>query len=180
MNTSRRPLFFLLLSTVVVTGLSLPAAAQSTDSKPAASEKTKTSSSPQKPVHRTHTVITNDDSIVRLAERSAPQAEKPAAGPQSAAEAAKEPSAATEDPEQKKAEIAALEKQIKEKQRRVELLMRLFVTDEKSFLKDPLNPSEDAVTQERRRYEQDELLWETAEVVKLRAKLDSLKAAAER
>jgi hypothetical protein len=128
-------------------------------------------------VHKPHTVIINDP-IVRLAAPSSRPAVGPGA-PAAEAAAAKESPATGEDGTQKKAEIAALEKQIKEKQQKVELLMRLFVADEQAFLKNPVSPSEDPVTRERLRYEQDELHWETAEVARLRAQLDALKSATE-
>ncbi|HYL84339.1 MAG TPA: hypothetical protein VE263_08900 [Candidatus Angelobacter sp.] len=112
---------------------------------------------------------------MRLSERSAARSVEPSAA-EPVTETAKEANTPAEDPAQRKAEIASLEKQIKDKQQRVELLMRLFVADEKSFVKDPLNPSEEPTVQERRRYEQDELRFEAAEVARLRAKLDALKA----
>jgi hypothetical protein len=73
-------------------------------------------------------------------------------------------------------DVALLEKQIKEKQSHIVLLLRLFVDDEKKFVTDPTNPAVDAATKERRKYEQDELLWETAELAKLKARWEELKA----
>jgi hypothetical protein len=179
MNHSRRPLFLMVLfaSVAGILGSSAASWAQ-TEDKAAPSEKSQTSSGPRKPMHKPAMVISKD-SIVRLADRvSLPPVQPPGAEPATAP--AKESSATAEDTRQRKAEIAAVEKQIKDKQQRVELLMRLFVADERSFLKDPLNASEDPATQERRRYEQDELRWETAEVARLRARLDELKAMPER
>jgi hypothetical protein len=71
-------------------------------------------------------------------------------------------------------EVATLQQQIKDKQKRIALLMRLFVDDEKAFLIDPGNANGDAAVAERRRYEQDELRWETAELGKLKMKLEEL------
>ena len=85
--------------------------------------------------------------------------------------------AAPEDPEKRAAEMASLEKQIQDKQKRIVLLMRLFVNDERPFLNDPGNPKGDEASQERRKYEQDELLWETSQLAKLKAGLNELKAA---
>jgi hypothetical protein len=73
-------------------------------------------------------------------------------------------------------DLALLEKQIKERQSHIVLLLRLFVDDEKKFVTDPTNPAVDAATKERRKYEQDELLWETAELAKLKARWEQLKA----
>ena len=71
-------------------------------------------------------------------------------------------------------EIASLEKQIQEKQKRITLLMKLFVDDEKEFLKNSGAAEMNPVAQERRRYEQDELRWETAELAKMRGRLEAL------
>ncbi len=77
----------------------------------------------------------------------------------------------------KAAEIASLEQRIRDKQKRIVLLMRLFVQDERAFLNDPGNPNVDAASAERRRYEQDELRWETAELAQLKARLREITAA---
>jgi len=77
----------------------------------------------------------------------------------------------------KAAEIALLEQQIRDKQKRITLLMRLFVEDEQKFLNDPGNPAVDAASAERRRYEQQELLWETAELARLKTKRAGFTAA---
>jgi hypothetical protein len=170
MHPAVRPLCFRIFSAVIAGILTFSGASWAqTQDQPAPTEKASPSSAPQKPVHKPHTVIINDP-IVRLA--------APSSRPEAAA--AKESPPTAEDATQKKAEIAALEKQIKEKQQKVELLMRLFVTDEQAFLKNPVSLSEDPVTRERLRYEQDELHWETAEVARLRARLDALKSAMER
>jgi hypothetical protein len=72
--------------------------------------------------------------------------------------------------------LGSLEKLIKEKQSRIVLLLRLFVDDEKKFVMDPTNPAVDAAAKERRKYEQDELLYETAELAKLKARWEQLKS----
>ena len=79
----------------------------------------------------------------------------------------------------KNEEIAAVENQIVEKQKRIALLMRLFVNDEPAFLIDPTNKDVDAAVRERRKYEQDELLFESAEIARLRAKAETLKTSGE-
>jgi uncharacterized protein YeeX (DUF496 family) len=79
----------------------------------------------------------------------------------------------------KNEEIAAIEKQIVEKQKRIVLLMRLFVNDEPAFLIDPTNKDVETAVRERRKYEQDELLFESAEIARLRAKAETLKASGE-
>jgi hypothetical protein len=179
MHTAVRPLCFRIFSAVIAEILTFSGASWAqTQDQSAPTEKASPSSAPQKPVHKPHTVIINDP-IVRLATPSSRPAAGPAA-PAPEAAAAKESPATAEDATQKKAEIAALEKQIKEKQQKVELLMRLFVADEQAFLKNPVSLSEDPVTRERLRYEQDELHWETAEVARLRAQLNALKSATER
>ena len=176
MNHDLRPLCFRILSPLIAGILSLSAVSRAqTQDQPAPTEKSPPSSAPKKPEHKPHTVIINDP-IVRLAAPSSPRAVEPAeAAPEAAA--AKESPATPQDPTQRKEEIATLEKQIKEKQQKVELLMRLFVADEQALLKNPVSLSEDPLTRERLRYEQDELRWETAEVARLRARLDALKPA---
>jgi len=81
------------------------------------------------------------------------------------------------DAAKKSEEIAAIEKQILEKQKRIALLMRLFVNDEPAFLIDPTNKDVEAAVRERRKYEQDELLFESAEIARLRAKAEALKTS---
>ena len=88
--------------------------------------------------------------------------------------ATRAPAEAPQDPEKRKAEIAALEQQIKEKQRKIQLLMRMFVLDEEAFLKDPSGQSEEEETRAKRRFEQEELLQEGKEVARLRARLEQI------
>jgi hypothetical protein len=85
--------------------------------------------------------------------------------------------ATAEDTTKKVEEIALVEQQIRDKQRKIAFLMRLFVDDERRFLSDPGNASVDPAVAERRRYEQDELRWETAELAKLKARRTEMTAA---
>ena len=115
-----------------------------------------------------------DDGIALLAPRPAANpAETPKA--ETAAQPATKASAeAPQDPEKRKAEIAALEQQIKEKQLKIQLLMRMFVLDEQAFLKDPSGQSEEEEARAKRRFEQEELLQEGKEVARLRARLEQI------
>jgi len=124
----------------------------------------------KKPKRRPDQMITNDP-VALLAVRRAP----PVMVAPSVESSKKEPAGAGLDELSKKpTDIASLEQQIKDRQNRITLLMRLFVNDEKAFLMDPSNTKVDAVVAERRRYEQDELRWETAELAKLEARLEEL------
>jgi hypothetical protein len=148
-------------------------------SEPASTEsvKVQTVSGPKKPARKPDQVLT-DDSVALLAVKRAPtETESVAAGAPVSETAGKPEEAAAEDTEKKAAELASLEKQIQEKTKRIALLMRLFVNDERPFLNDPGNPKGDDAAQERRKYEQDELLWETAELAKLKTRLNALTAA---
>ena len=82
-----------------------------------------------------------------------------------------------DEKEKRAAEIARLESQIREKQKQIALLMRLFVNDERTFLNDPGNTRVEETARERRKYEQDELLWETAQLAQMKARLNELTAA---
>lgn len=77
-------------------------------------------------------------------------------------------------------ELAETERLIKEKQKRILLLLRLFATDEQMFLRDPSAAEKDPRVQERRKYSQDELLWETAELARLKKRMNELEAAGRR
>jgi hypothetical protein len=118
-----------------------------------------------------------DDDIALLAPR-------PAANPAvtSKEEAAVEPATkasaeAPQDPDKRQMEIAALAQQIKEKQLKIGLLMRMFVLDEQAFLKDPSGQSEEEEARAKRRFEQEELLQEGKEIARLRARLEQTAAA---
>jgi hypothetical protein len=85
-----------------------------------------------------------------------------------------------DSPEKLQAEMVAVQQQIKGKQKRVEFLMHMFVTDERAFLIDPGGQSADPDTAAKRRFEQEELHKETAEIAVLRAKLELLTLRAEK
>jgi hypothetical protein len=125
-----------------------------------------------KPARKADQVITND-SIGLLAVRRVPRV---IAAPVVESSTAREERPATDAAGRKAAETALLQKLIQEKQKRIALLMKLFVDDEKEFLIYGGAAEADPVAQERRRYEQDELRWETAEVAKLQAQLEDLKS----
>jgi hypothetical protein len=115
-----------------------------------------------KPTRKPDQVATNDP-IALLAMR------RPGAEP-TPGEVLQEPDSSRGDEVARKAaEIASVEQQIKDKQKRIVLLMRLFVEDERAFVIDPSNANVEATVAERRRYEQDELHWETAELARLKA-----------
>ena len=88
--------------------------------------------------------------------------------------------AAAEDLARKSAEIVVLQKLIKEKQRHIELLMHLFVTDERRFVQTPTDAEADPAAQARIRQEQEELRVETAVCARLQARLVALSPAAPR
>jgi len=87
---------------------------------------------------------------------------------------------AAEDLARKSAEIVVLQKQIKEKQKHIELLMRLFVTDEQRFAQTPADAEPDPAAQTRVRQEQEELRVESAACARLQARLLALTAATSR
>jgi len=123
------------------------------------------------------TPLPTDDSIALLAPRTAANPAESLKRGTAAGPAAKESAELPQDPEKRKAEMAALEQQIKEQQRKIQLLMRMFVLDEQAFLKDPSGESEKDEVRAKRRFEQEELLQEGKEVALLRARLDLLAAA---
>jgi hypothetical protein len=115
-----------------------------------------------------------DDDIALLAPRPAANSAETPKTDAAAEPATKASAEAPQNPEERKAEIAALEKQVKEKQRKIQLLMRMFVLDEEAFLKDPSGQSEEEEARAKRRYEQEELLQEGKEVARLRARLEQI------
>lgn len=137
--------------------------------------KAQTSSVPQKPVRKPDQVLTND-SVALLAVKRAPEAGEAAGTTQQPVTPNPEANATTDDTAKKTAELASLEKQIQDKQKRIVLLLRLFVDDEEPFLRDPANPKGDDASKDRRKYEQDELLYETSQLAKLKAHLNELTA----
>src|SRR5271169_4993486 len=169
-----RPRVFLAIFAGIM-GVSGAALAQNHE-KPAEAAKNQTASEPAKPVHKSEWVTTND-SIVRLGIPRDPGVAEAAAkdGAKNAILAAKEASATAGDAANRKAEIAALDKQIQDRQKRVALLMRLFVNDERPFLNNPGAGQAGTVERERRNYEQDELLYDSAEIARLRTRLEQLK-----
>ena len=124
----------------------------------------------QKPKRKPDQVITNDP-IALLAVRRTPPVIVASSEQSSKKEAS---GVGLDQPSKKAAEIASLEQQIRERQNRITLLLRLFVNDEKAFVIDPSNANADALVTERRQYEQDELRWETAELAKFKARLKEL------
>jgi len=167
MMPSLRVYFPLLIVLCVPVG----AQAQSAELSPSGGQNPSTKTVPR-PTRRPDQVIT-DDSIALLAVRRVP----PTLTPPPLEPANKEQAAAGNESTKKTAELASLEKQIKDKQKRIALLMRLFVDDEQVFLKDPSNQKVDEAALERRQYEQDELRWETAELAKLKVKWEELKSS---
>ena len=132
----------------------------------------------QKPAPRQVTVVTNEN-IKLSAVQPGARAAAPAA-PQAASLIVKTPVVPSEDAAAKTSEIIALQKQIKDKQKRVELLMRLFAADERRFLQAPTEAQEDPAAQARIRAEQDELRAESTACARLRTRLDTLTAGAPR
>ena len=86
---------------------------------------------------------------------------------------------AAADPEKAQAELAALRQQLKDKQKQLELLMNMFVTDEQMFIRNPNGQSGEDDAQMKRRFEQEELRQEAAEIAKLRTRVESMTKALE-
>ena len=133
------------------------------------------SSQSQSPSPRKITVVTNEN----LKYTVLTQPEHSPAVPSPQATAAVQPSipVTPEDAAQKAAEIASLQKQIREKQKRIELLMHLFVTDEKKFVQFPSDVALDPEAQARIRSEQEELRRETSACAQLQSQLDALQGS---
>jgi hypothetical protein len=129
----------------------------------------------QSPSPRKIAVITNDNLQVTVLSRTDHPAETPP--PQTVAAVAQTPAADAQQMAQKAVEIAALQKQIKDKQKRIELLMRLFVTDEKKFVQFSGDLEMNPDVQSRIRNEQEELRRESAACAQLQARLDALQGA---
>jgi len=132
-------------------------------------------SSGQKPLTRQITVITNENIGLSLVSHAA----KPAApaNPQPTPAVDNATATPADDSAKKAAEIAALRQQIKDKQKRIELLMHLFVTDERKFVQFPSDAPTDPDVEVRVRAEQEELRAESAACARLQARLDTLLAA---
>jgi hypothetical protein len=118
-------------------------------------------------------VITDDDISLLAEVPTAKSAETPKAEAAMDHEAG-ESAGVSKDPENLKVKNLALAHQIKEKQMKIELLMRIFATDEQSFLRDSSGQLEDEETRAKRKFEQEELLQQTKEIAELRSKLDLL------
>ena len=130
---------------------------------------------PKKPTRKVE-FVTTTDSVAVLAVRPGPEIpETPALQPK--VDASEEMSVPADQTAKKAAEIALTEKLIKEKQQRVTLLLRLFATDEQMFLRDPSAAEKDPSVKERRKYSQDELLWETAELARLKKRMNELEGS---
>jgi uncharacterized protein YeeX (DUF496 family) len=168
MRLRPRVWLFLMVSWCAPAGLW----AQNPDNTASGTAQGKNSNAAQKPVRKPDQVITND-SIGLLAVRRAPRII-----PAAVAEPAGVPGegAGADALARRAAEIASLEKEIQDRQKRIALLMKLFVDDEKEFLKNGGSAEANPVVQERRKYEQDELRWETAELAKVTARVEELKA----
>ena len=123
------------------------------------------SSRDQKIERKSHQATTGDTIVLLAARREAVAAPDPV------------PVEIANDTANKAAEIASLEQGICDKQKRIALLMRLFVQDERAFVNDPINSNADAASTMRRRDEQEELHGETAELARLKARLREITAA---
>lgn len=121
-------------------------------------------------------VITDDD-ISLLAVRAPAKPTETLNAEAAKDAAAKESAGVPQDPEDRKTEILALEHQVKEKQRQIELLMRIFVCDEQAFLKDPSGQLEDDDARAKRKFEQEELLEKAKEIAQLRTRLNLIASA---
>ncbi len=128
---------------------------------------------PKRPAHKVEFVTTTDP-VALLAVHRSEILETPMLTPVAAT--TEETGASADLASKKAAEIADTERLIKEKQKRILLLLRLFATDEQMFLRDPSATEKDPTIQERRKYSQDELLWETSELAKLKKRLNDLEA----
>jgi hypothetical protein len=124
----------------------------------------------QKPVRKPDQIPSND-SVALLAMRIVQETPTTVTNPGSPA---LQP---VDETHKKAAEIVYLESQIQEKTERIYFLMRLFVADERRFLNDPANQNVPGAVHDERRYEQDELLWETAELARLKHRLNEIKAS---
>jgi hypothetical protein len=167
----RRGLYFsfVLMSGVVCGCVAVSARCQQV---PASSSQNPTIVDVPKPVRKADQVVTNDP-IALLAVRHESNERIADAGTNAGAPDALR----AEEKARKVGEIASLEQQIREKTKRITLLLRLFVDDERTFLHDPANAQVAGPAAERRQYEQDELKWETAELAKLEGRLREITAA---
>jgi len=125
-----------------------------------------------KPVRQV-TGITSETVAQPVVTRSSRPAPSPAPQPAAQLQNVSNPTA-VEDLARKSAEVVFLQKQIKEKQSRIELLMHLFVTDERQFVQSQPDVSTDPAVQARLRQEQEELRSESTACARLQARLAAL------
>ncbi|HKM66585.1 MAG TPA: hypothetical protein VJX70_05405 [Candidatus Acidoferrum sp.] len=137
--------------------------------KPAASI---ASAGSQKPQPAVASVITNDTISAQVFPRTGNTPPAPAAHSDGASQ--KEARSSETDAAVKAGEIASLQKELKAKQKRVELLMHLFVTDERRFVQFPTDPIDDPAAKARIRAEQEELRAESAACARLQRRIDAL------
>ena len=119
--------------------------------------------------------VTSETVTQSAVTRSSRPALTPAPQPAAQLQNVSNPSAA-DDLARKYAVIVFLKKQSKEKQNRIELLMHLFVTDERQFVQSQPDVSTDPAVQARLRQEQEELRSESAACARLQARLAALTA----
>jgi hypothetical protein len=110
--------------------------------------------------------VTTDDDIAKLTVRKNSKPEEVLV--------AKRVEAPVVDRDKAQAEIVAVRQELKDKQRKLELLMKMFVTDEQTFIRNPSGQYGDDDLSMKRRYEQEELRKQAAEIGQLRARLDAL------
>ncbi len=146
-----------------------------------ASAQTTTNSSPSSPasasdsVPRQPVVITNEN--IGLPRITHPKHPPASSQPQPASLVQKTPQISAQDVADNTAEITALQKQIQNKRKRIELLMHLFVTDERQFVQSPTESQQDSEARARVHNEQEELRAETAACARLQARLDAVLAS---
>lgn len=110
--------------------------------------------------------VTTDDDIAKL---TAKKTSKP-----EATLVAKRVESPAVDRDKAQVELVALRQEIQEKQRKLELLMKMFVADEQTFIRNPGGESGDDDLAMKRRYEQAELRKQAVEIGQLRERLDVL------
>jgi hypothetical protein len=154
-----------------VLGLGAPGWGQNQD-KNAQTGTAQESTVPKKPVRKMEFVTTTDPVALLAVRRAREIVEAPTLLP--TATATETASTPGDESTKKAAEVAETEKLINEKQKKIVLLLRLFATDEQMFLRDPSAAEKDPSVKERRKYSQDELLWETAELARLKKRMIEL------
>lgn len=168
---------FLILATSVFPPQSR---AQAVEKSAAAAPTNAASTEPSMPTRRTGQTANNDPIALIAAHQQDPASGHSADSDAMRNVSAKEISTAPGQAQNKPETIAGIESLIAEKQKRIALLMRLFVDDERAFLNDPTNTNVDPNVHDRRKYEQDELLFESSEIARLRAKAQELRSTAQK